>query len=263
MEKKTKIQIMSIYGNVLFEHESVNNTIRETTEKAVISGADLSGAALRGADFSDADLSYADLRGAYLRGADLRSTYLSDADLRGAYLSSADFSGADLSSADFRGAYLRGADFSGAYLSGAYLRGSDLSDAIFDEPIYLSDLYSIKQLPKDTVLTYWKYIINGKSPIQDNKIEYKVGKTYAVTDFDIDEYKECSKGLNVATIFWCLKETIGNNNAELIECQFKVSDIVAIPYFTDGKFRVKRLKVLRKISRDEAIKELQTLTGLK
>ncbi len=193
MEKKTKIQIMSIYGNVLFKHESVNNTIRETTEKAVISGVNL--------------------RGADLRSADLRST--------------------------------------------------DLSDAIFNEPIYLSDLYSIKQLPKDTVLTYWKYIINGKSPIQGNKIEYKVGKTYAVTDCNNDEYESCGAGLNVATIFWCLKETISNNDVELIECQFKVSDIVAIPYWTDGKFRVKKLKVIRKISRDEAVKELQTLTGLK
>ena len=61
---KTKIQIKSIFGSVLFEFEKENNTIKDTIEEAVKSGANLRDANLRGAT-----LSYANLRGANLRGA--------------------------------------------------------------------------------------------------------------------------------------------------------------------------------------------------
>ena len=126
---EVKIEIKSIFGNVLFEFSKENNTIKDTVEEAVRRGADLSGADLRDAY----------LRDAYLRGADLRDAYLSGAYLRGAYLSGADLSGADLRDAYLRGANLRGADLRGAdlrdanlrdaYLSGADLRGADLRDA--------------------------------------------------------------------------------------------------------------------------------------
>ena len=53
---KTKIKIKSIFGNVLFEHEKENNTIKDTLEEAVKIGANLVGA---------------NLDGAYLRGANL------------------------------------------------------------------------------------------------------------------------------------------------------------------------------------------------
>ena len=86
---KTKIQIKTFGGSVLFEYESSDNTIKKTLEEAVEGGADLSDADLRGADLSGAylsgaDLSRADLSDAYLRGADLRGAYLRGADLRGA-----------------------------------------------------------------------------------------------------------------------------------------------------------------------------------
>src|SRR3990167_6115713 len=49
---KTKIQIKSYLGNVLFEYEDEDNSIRKTVEKAHLSGADLSRADLSGADLS-------------------------------------------------------------------------------------------------------------------------------------------------------------------------------------------------------------------
>ena len=136
---KTKIEIKSILGNVLFTYEAENATIKDAIQNAVLrktdlryaefSGAYLRGAYfryayLRGAYFRGADLRYANLRGVYLRGADFRGADLSGADLRGADLRYAYFSGADL-----RGADLSGADLSGADFSGAYLRGADLSGA--------------------------------------------------------------------------------------------------------------------------------------
>ena len=115
---KTKIEIKSIFGNVLFEFEKENNTVKDTLIEAVKSGANL-----RGADLGGADLGGAYLGGAYLRGADLRGADLGGAYLGGAYLRGADLRGADLGGADLRGAYLRGAD-----LRGADLRGADFGD---------------------------------------------------------------------------------------------------------------------------------------
>ena len=84
-----KIEIKSIFGNVLFEYTKENNTIKDTLMAAVSGGANLRGADLGGADLGGADLRGADLRGAYLRDADLRGAYLRGADLRGADLGGA------------------------------------------------------------------------------------------------------------------------------------------------------------------------------
>ena len=151
---KTRIEIRSIGGGVMFSHEEENNSVKRTLEAAVKSGADLRFANLSGADLSDADLrcanlsganlsdanlSDADLRFANLSGVNLSDAYLSgvnlrDANLRCANLSDADLSGADLRFADLRaanlyGANLSGADLYGANLSDADLRGANLSDA--------------------------------------------------------------------------------------------------------------------------------------
>ena len=83
---KTKIEIKSIFGQVLFEYEKENNTIKDTLEQAVKRAANLYGADLRFADLCGADLRFADLRGANLCGADLCGADLRFANLRGADL---------------------------------------------------------------------------------------------------------------------------------------------------------------------------------
>jgi len=180
---------------------------------------------------------------AYLQGADLRGADLQGANLQGAY-----FQGADLQRAYLQRAYLQGADLQGAYLQGAYLQG-----ILYKEPLFLSDLYSLKLLPKNTILKFWKYLINGLSPYQ--KMKYEVGNIYKFKNIDYDESNQCGEGGNVATLMWCLKDNLEAN--EFIEVQFSVKDIVAIPYVTNGKFRVNKFKVLRKINREEAIKLLR------
>jgi len=126
---KIKIQIKSIFGDVLFEYECEDNTIAKTVTEAVkisadLRYADLSYANLRSADLSSANLRYADLSYANLRYADLsyanlRSADLSSANLRSANLSSANLYYADLSSANLRSADLSSADLSYANLSSA------------------------------------------------------------------------------------------------------------------------------------------------
>ena len=62
----TKIEIKTIWGDIIFTHDKENNTVKETLQEAVKSGADL-----RGANLYDANLRGANLRGANLRGANL------------------------------------------------------------------------------------------------------------------------------------------------------------------------------------------------
>ena len=141
-----KIEIKSIYGDVLFSYECEDNTIRKTVLEAVKSGADLSGAYLSRADLSRADLSRADLSRADLSRADLSRANLSDADLSGAYLSGANLSGANLS-----GAKLSGAKLSGAKLSGADLSGADI------KKIYCTQFCIV---PEGDIIG-WKKLANG------------------------------------------------------------------------------------------------------
>ena len=120
--KKIKIEIKSIFGDVLFTHKCVDNTIAKTVKKAVKSSADLRFANLRYADLSSADLSYANLRYADLSYADLRSANLSYANLSSADLRYADLSSADLRYADLRSANLRYANLSYAKTDKRYIQ---------------------------------------------------------------------------------------------------------------------------------------------
>ena len=128
---KVKIEIKSWFsGDVLFEYESDNATMKKAVEAAVDDNADLRDADLSGADLSDADLSGADLSGADLSGADLSGADLSDADLSGADLSGADLSGADLSDADLSGAaiYYSDGNFDVNYRRGYFLSLTNLEE---------------------------------------------------------------------------------------------------------------------------------------
>ena len=68
---KVKIQIKSVFGNVLFEFKKENNTIKDTLLEAIKQGANL-----YGANLGSADLRSANLYGANLYGADLGSANL-------------------------------------------------------------------------------------------------------------------------------------------------------------------------------------------
>ena len=67
----TKIEIKTIWGDIIFTHEKENNTVKDTLQEAVKSGANLYGANLYGANLYGANLRGADLGGANLRGANL------------------------------------------------------------------------------------------------------------------------------------------------------------------------------------------------
>ena len=221
---KIKIDIKSIFGEVLFSFEKENNTIKDTLVEANLRGANLRGANLEGANLGNADLEGANLRGASLEGANL-----GNADLEGANLGNADLRGAYL-----RGANLRGASLEGASLEGANLRGASLEGADYSE--YTSFLSY--QCPIEGSFIGWKkcgrYIVKLKicedadrssstslkcrcSKAEVLEIQnldgsragiteicsdynkdfiYKVGETVEVKDFDKCRWNECSNGIH-------------------------------------------------------------------
>jgi hypothetical protein len=107
---KTKIEIKSIFGKVLFTYEAENATIKDAVEQAVKEKVSLYLANLSSANLYLANLSSANLYLANLSSANLYLANLSSANLRSANLSSADLSSANLSSANLRSANLSSAD---------------------------------------------------------------------------------------------------------------------------------------------------------
>ncbi len=250
-----KIQIKSIVGKLLFEHKGSSK--KDVLIEAVSHGADIHGADLYGADLHGADLCGADLHGADLRGADLHGADLRGADLHGADLYGADLRGADLHGADLHGADLHGADLYGADLRGADLHGADLHGAKL-KIVYINNPLSILLNQKNKLIAY-KYLKNDMiSPYQN--VKYEIGKQYVEKDYNKSLLDTCGKGLNVATLEWCIKDVGCNTeNFKFIEVEFSPKDIVVIPYNSDGKFRVKKLKVIREVPKSHINKLLKNI----
>ena len=82
--KKIKIQIKSVFGDVLFEYEKENNTVKDTVEEAVRQKVNLNGANLYRANLDGANLDWASLNGANLDRANLNEASLNGANLDGA-----------------------------------------------------------------------------------------------------------------------------------------------------------------------------------
>ena len=221
---KTKNEIKSIFGSVLFEFEKEDNTITKTVLEALKNGANL----------SCANLSCAYLRGANLRDANLRDANLRDANLRDANLSGANLIGANLSDANLSCANLSDANLSDANLSGANLRDANLRDANLSE----GTAFLLPQCPSEGSFIAWKKCNNhivklqitenakrssattlkcrcsealvldiqtkegSSSNIQkiqsdrDSEFIYEIGKISSVSDFDDDRWNECSTGIH-------------------------------------------------------------------
>ena len=177
-------------------------------------------------------------------GAYLRDAYLRDANLRGANLWGANLRGADLWDADLRDANLRGAN-----LGGANLWGADLRDAKGLAPERVNDLLLL--LDQVGPIRAYKLVDSAyQSPIQSSgKITYRMGETVEAKA-DTDPDTQCGKGINLATLPWCLKNW--QSGYRVLVMEFKKTDIAAIP-IGDGKFRVSKAKVIREIPEVEVL----------
>ena len=165
----------------------------------------------------------------------------------GADLGGADLRGADLSGAYLRDAYLRDAYLSDADLRGANLRGADLRDAKGINKYLTSHLYLfLDQVGK--IRAYKLTTTDDEGPTYGG-IEYTIGKTIEAKADD-NESTQCSYGISVATLDWCMSNWQPGYKIKVVE--FSRNDIAAIPIASDGKFRVSKCKVIR----EKNLKEL-------
>ena len=191
---KTKIEIKSIYGSVLFSYESENNTIKKTVLQAIKSSADL----------SSADLSYADLSYANLSSANLSYANLSYANLRSANLSSANLRYANLSSADYNegtGFLLPQCPSEGSFIAWKKASGYIVKLLVCEDAKRSSATTLKCRCSKATVLAIENYDgtkadVNSVLSNHDNSFIYTIGETIEVKDFDEDRFKECSTGIH-------------------------------------------------------------------
>jgi len=263
------IEIKTCGGRLLYTAKDASD-IRAALREAVASGADLSGANLSGANLSGANLSRANLYGANLSGANLYGANLYGADLSRANLSGADLSGANLYGADLSRANLYGANLSGANLYGANLYGADLYGAdlygadlsranLSRANLYGADLSRAKNfnawrtddlrllLHQTGKIRAYKLVdADYRSPIQSNgKLTYAIGSTVEAKKCDPDENQQCGAGIIIATLPWCCRYWQSGFHILLVE--FTAKDIVAVPFATDGKFRAKKVRVVKEL----------------
>jgi len=189
------------------------------------------------------------LREAYLYKADLRNADLYNADLRSANLREAYLYKADLRNANLRNADLRNADLYNADLRDADLRNADLRNVKGINPIHNTDL----RLLYDQVgkIRLYKLVTDKyQGPIYPTKdMVYSVGKILEVEKADSDETQQCSFGISLATLPWCIREWYASRR--IMVCEFNRKDLVAVPDCTDGKIRVRRCKVIRELDLQE------------
>jgi uncharacterized protein YjbI with pentapeptide repeats len=215
-----------------------------------LSGSDLSGSNLRGSNLSGSNLRGSDLSGSNLRGSNLSGSNLRGSDLRGSDLSGSDLSGSDLrysdlSGSNLRGSNLRGSDLRGSNLRGSDLRGSDLSGSEGFNSWRTDDLRLL--LHQTGKIRAYKLVdADYRSPIQSNgKLTYTIGSTVEAKTCDPDENKQCAAGVNIASLPWCCREW--REGFRILIVEFTAKDIVAIPFATDGKFRTRRVKVVKEL----------------
>jgi uncharacterized protein YjbI with pentapeptide repeats len=212
-------------------------SLKDCLAAAIGKNVNLTEANLSGANLSDVDLSGANLSDVDLYGANLCGANLSRANLYAANLCGANLFRANLSRANLYAANLSDASLSDANLSDVDLSGANLSQQIDQIKHSLNLLRS-----QPGVLNAYKVVNRRNEGIYQGGIQYLTGASYEVLEADTDERNACGAGINVATLEWCLKEKKSNHHILILE--FRASDIAAIPYTSNGKFRLFRCKVV-------------------
>jgi len=218
--------------------------------------ANLEGAYLHKANLERINLVEANLKEANLKESNLKEANLQEANLERINLVEANLYGANLYGVNLYGANLHKANLEGAILYKANLYGANLEKAKNIPSIFRTSLNILKYQPGK--LRAYKYLDNTfESPYR--KFKYEIGKAYETYGYNDDERYSCGSGYNVATLDWCLRDTEKDLSKIYIEVEFTAKDIVAIPYNSSGKFRVKKMKILRKLSIDELENALKDL----
>ena len=216
-----KIQIKSIWGEVLFEYEKENNTLKDTLEEAVKHRANLYGANLYGANLYGANLNGANLNRANLNRASLNGANLNRASLNRASLDGANLNGASLDRASLDGASLNRASLDGANLNGAtnipFVPYACPSDGSFIGWKKVDNCLVMLEIPEDarrcsctsqkcrcdkakvlgiTNLDTNESVSEIKNTSYSPAVTYVVGEMVYPDSFDENRWNECSHGIH-------------------------------------------------------------------
>ena len=150
--------------------------------------------------------------------------------IEAALKANADLSYADLSNADLNYANLRNTDLSYADLSNAMGINKYLCTPLMVLHDQIGPIRAYKLVNKD-----------GEGPFNGG-IMYEIGMEYGADNANTNEAEHCARGINLATLDWCMREW--QPEFRIFVAEFTSTDIAAIPIATDGKFRVHRCKIV-------------------
>lgn len=119
------------------------------------------------------------------------------------------------------------------------------------------NLNKLTKLPAATKIHGYKIVReDGAPPLKvcyRPNLRYVLGKTVTEKTYNSDVTRSCGAGLNVSTQRWIKNEYGACDDStimayfgdKLITVEFSPKDIVCIPINNEGKFRVKKLKVVK------------------
>jgi len=118
-------------------------------------------------------------------------------------------------------------------------------------PCCRADLENLLLKEDGEKLIAFKYVCssNRRSPYSFYKadpIYYEDGETFSIKA-DTNTERDCSYGINVATLGWCLENK--SSNHAIIVVEFDRKDIACISHYSTGKFRIHKCKVLGLLSK--------------
>jgi hypothetical protein len=171
----------------------------------------------------------------------VREAISKSADLYGANLSNANLYGANLSNANLCSANLRSANLCSADLRSANLCSANLGGAKGINPLLTTQLYLLKE-QVGKIRAYKMVDAEFRSPINNTKITYEIGKTYRVKDANTDEQEQCAAGISLASAGWIIANW--KPGYRVLIAEHTTKDIAAIPIGSDGKYRVFRAKIV-------------------
>ena len=186
---KTKIEIKSVFGELLFELEKENNSIKDTLMEAIKRGADLGNANLGGADLGNANLSYANLGGADLGNANLGGADLGGADLGGANAN-------ENTSMFFSQCPTEGSFIAWKKAGGKIIKLEICSDAKRSSSTSLKCRCSKAKVLEIQELNGEKSNIKSIASNHDRSFWYNVGEIVEVYEFDENRWNECASGIH-------------------------------------------------------------------
>lgn len=167
MENRTRnIEIKSIIGKFIYQHECLDNTIRFTVEQAIregypldwadlreanldwgyfsggrFNGADFSGCTAQGADFKNCEAERANFRHSLLSLADFRKGKMVDAEFYSSDLSHANMSDTDLENARMAKCSLHDTNLIGANIEGIVCDPEEMNMAITEDTVEYAETF--------------------------------------------------------------------------------------------------------------------------